>query len=257
MINPGFYRAGETEWQKPFDVAVVMTTIGRPTILEAIRSIYQQVGIERIQLLIGVDVPNSDFAGIDELFREAPSHVSIGFFYPGYSTSVRHGGIHKAFDGGAMRTMLSYLANARYLAYLDDDNWYAPNHLRSMLDCIPNHPWCFSLRWFVDPDSRQPICLDYWESIGPGKGIFNERWGGWTDPNTIMIDKMLCEDVLRWWSIPLQGDQSNLTADRHIFHWLNQSGLPGETNQATVFYVAQPHQVVQSRKLNGSGLTKV
>lgn len=249
MISSGFFRFGATDWQSPFDVAVIMTTIGRSTIKQAIDSIYQQKGIQRIQLLIGVDMPIGDFSGIDQLLSQTPNYVSVAFFYPGYSTSIRHGGIHNAFDGGSMRTILSYLANARYLTYLDDDNWYAPHHLRTMLDAIKNHSWCFSLRYFVDPESREPICLDTWESIGPGKGIFNEKWGGWCAPNTVMIDKILCESVLAWWSVPLHGDQSRLTADRHVFHWLNKSGHPGETNEPTVFYAAQPHQVAQAKSL--------
>ena len=62
MINFGFYRFRDSDWQKPFDIAVVMTTIGRSTIFEAIQSIYQQEGVQRIQLLIGVDVPNGAIA---------------------------------------------------------------------------------------------------------------------------------------------------------------------------------------------------
>jgi len=229
----------DNDLQHPFEVAVVMPTVGRDTILDAVDSVYAQRGVSRIQLLIGVDVAQGDFMRLQELLEAAPTHVTPCLFSPGYSTSSRHAGLHPAHDGGTLRTVLSYLANARHVAYLDDDNWWAPNHLRSMLDAIRGRDWAFALRWFVHPESRQPVCVDDWESVGPDRGDYAPRFGGWVDPNCLMIDKLACEPVLRWWDVPLPGDQSQLSSDRHVFDWLRRKGAPGETGQPTVYYVMQ------------------
>lgn len=240
-LQPGWHIFGKTgHSQTPYDVAVVMPTVGRACILDAVASVYAQQGVGRIQLLIGVDAPRGDFRRLLELLESAPAHVAPCLFYPGYSTSIRHGGLHPAYDGGALRTVLSYMANARHLAYLDDDNWWGPDHLRSLLAAISGRDWAFALRWFVHPESRKPICIDTWESVGPGRGVFTQKFGGWADPNCLMIDKLTCEPALRWWTIPLPGDHNATSADRHVFHWLNLKGKPGESGQASVFYTMQP-----------------
>jgi hypothetical protein len=90
--------------------------------------------------------------------------------------------------------------------------------------------WAYALRWFVHPDSRQPICRDEWESVGPGAGVFS----GWVDPNCLAIDKIACEAVLRWWSIP--GPNNVMNADRNVFHMLNTEYRGAPTNRHSVFY---------------------
>ena len=239
-LSPGWHVYGkDASLQTPFDVAVVMPTIIRESILDAVSSIYAQEKVGRIQLLIGIDAPLGDFTRLQELLEAAPTHVTPCLLYPGYSTSVRHGGLHPARDGGALRTSLSYMANARYIAYLDDDNWWAPQHLHSMLNAINGRDWAFALRWFVHPDSRQPVCIDDWESAGPGQGCFVQKFGGWVDPNCLIIDKLACEPVLRLWGVPLPGDTSFLLSDRHVYDWLQRKSAPGASNLATVYYAMQ------------------
>jgi hypothetical protein len=239
--------------QNSFDVAVVMPTIGRESIFAAITSVYAQENVGSIQLLIGVDIFTGNFTRLQELLNSAPSHVTPCLFYPGYSTSVRHGGMHPARDGGSLRTVLSYLANARYIAYLDDDNWWAAHHLSTMLTAVVNKDWAFALRWFVHPESLQAVCIDDWESIGPGRGFFLEKFGGWVDPNCLIIDKSSCEAVLRWWGIPLNGDQQAMSADRHVFDWLQKKSTPGETRLASVFYAMQPSDEIHPYRLERMG----
>ena len=166
------YADADFDLQRPADVAVVMPTIIRPTMKEALQSVFRQAPVRRIQILIGIDRPDGDVGIIEAICAERPAHCCINVIYPGYSTSMRHGGLHPAYDGGVLRCVLTYLANSRYVAYLDDDNWWADNHLSSMLAAIKDHHWAFALRWFVHPDTRRTICIDQWESVGPGRGVF-------------------------------------------------------------------------------------
>ena len=253
-LAPGWHLYGnDRRSQTPFDVGVVMPTMGRDSILEAVSSVYAQQNCGRIQLLIGVDVPNGDFTRLQAMLAAAPDHVTPCLFYPGYSTSVRHGGLHPAGDGGVLRSVLSYLANARHLAYLDDDNWWAPGHLTSLLHAVRGREWAFGLRWFVHPQSRQPVCVDGWESVGPGRGDFISKFGGWVDPNCLMIDKLACEPVLRWWTIPLPGNPRGMSADRHVYDWLQRKSVPGETGVASVYYMMQPMDGNHQHRLNRMG----
>jgi hypothetical protein len=128
-VDPG------ADLQSPFDVAVVMQSIVRPTIVDALASVFTQDIAGRVQVLIGVDWLGGDIALIDAACKRRPPHCCVNVFYPGYSTSALHGGVHPAM-GGVLRTVLSYLANSRYVTYLDDDNWWSPKHLSSMRAAI-------------------------------------------------------------------------------------------------------------------------
>jgi hypothetical protein len=253
-VNPIWKIYGNQPLQTTFDVAVVMPTVLRASILDAVSSIYAQTNVKRIQLLIGIDAPVGDISALDTLLHAAPEHVTPCLFYPGYSTSVRHGGPHLARDGGALRTTLSYLANARYIAYLDDDNFWARDHLNGLLHAISGRHWAFAYRWFLHPQTREKICIDEWESVGPGKGIFAKNNGGWVDPNCLMIDKMACEPALRWWSIPIASDENGMSADRHVYLWLQENaGAPGNSDLVSVYYLMQENDAIHPYRLSMMG----
>ena len=232
--------------QTPRNIAVVMPTILRPSLPRAVESVYAQDFAQdsggTVQLLIGVDAVKGDPAILEMLRENCPDHIALTVLDPGYSTSRWNGGLHTARDGGTMRTMLSYLANARYIAYLDDDNWWAPDHLSSLFDTIQggqNIGWAYSFRWYVDPDNFETLCLDQWESVGPDRGVYAEKAGGFVDPNCLMIDKILCEPVLRWWSVPMFEARGE-GADRNVFNALKAGYAWAETRRATSYYVIGP-----------------
>jgi hypothetical protein len=220
--------------QRQFDFAVVVPSVLRPTLKDAIASVFAQNFSGRVQVLIGIDAPLGDLQALDQVCRNIPPRHTVQIFYPGYSTSRRHRGVHFAWDGGALRTILSYLANSQYISYLDDDNWYADYHLASMYDALQGHDWAYSFRWYVHPASRRPICEDRWESIGPVPTKVDSA--GWVDPNCLAIDKLACEAVLPWWSIPQRNSAYAMDADRHIFRILRTEFRGRGTNQATVYY---------------------
>jgi len=186
--------------QSPFDVAVVMATVVRPTIAQALRSIFAQRLDGRIQVLVGVDRWQGERGFLAQLIGERPANVSVTLMDLGYSTSRRNGGLYPSSYGGALKTILSYAANSRYVAYLDDDNWYAPDHLASLLEAVQGKEWAFSLRQFVDVASGEALCPDTWESVGPGRGVYAEAQGGFVDTNCYRIDKLACHAVFTEWA---------------------------------------------------------
>jgi hypothetical protein len=235
------HREGGVAPQQPADVAVVMPTIIRPTLRDAVRSVFAQDLPGRIHLLIGIDAPAGDASMIEALCAEIPQNCLLQVFYPGFSTSVRHGGLHPARDGGVLRAVLTYLANARLVAYLDDDNWWAPEHLRLLREALTGDvTWAYTLRWFVHPTSRRSICVDRWESVGPGQGIFNQRMGGFVDPNCLMLDKFACAGAVPFWNHPLPGDPKAMSADRNVFAMLSKHFRYVGIDRPTVFYQIDP-----------------
>jgi len=236
-----------------FDFSVVIPAILRSTLPRAVRSIFAQDLPGRVQTLIGVDVPLNEFGPIEAACQEHPSNHTVMLFYPGYSTSVRHGGLHPAWDGGALRTILSYLAVSRRVAYLDGDNWWAPDHLSSLSAALEGHDWAWSRRLFVHPRSSEPICEDIWESIGPVREGTFARLGGWVDPNCLAIDKLACEAALRWWSIPLRNSRTAMDADRNVFRVLSEGFRGRGTGTASVFYTVNERDPEQPGRVAAIG----
>jgi hypothetical protein len=235
----------QRDLQRTFDAAVVIPTLLRPCLTRAVQSVFRQRFAGTIQVLVGVDRAEGDAGQLAALGRECPEHFSLLVLQPGYSTSVRNGGLHPGGTGGVLRTVLSYLAHSRRVAYLDDDNWWAPDHLQSLADALAGHDWAFSLRWFVEAESGRPLCIDEWESVGPGRGVFNAPQGGFVDPSSLMLDKLACEQVLRWWSIPLPNDPRGMTEDRHVFHLLSNRFRGAGTGKATSYYTIHPGDEMQ------------
>lgn len=60
-----------------------------------------------------------------------------------------------------------FLVDEDVIFYLDDDNWYEPDHIESLVSLIENHDlgWAYSLRRIVDADGNF-ICEDNCESLG-------------------------------------------------------------------------------------------
>ncbi len=219
--------------QTPFDVGIVTVTVVRETLPQALRSVFAQRFAGRIQVLVGVDRWAGDRAMVEQLRAEAPSHVAVTLLDLGYSTSQRNGGVYPSHYGGALKTILSYAANSRYVTYLDDDNWYAPDHLATMLEAAAGKAWAFSLRHFVDAESGVPLCPDTWESLGPGRGIYASAQGGFVDTNCYFIDKLACNDVFPEWAMTRFAGGTG--GDRQVLEKLR--GKPFGTNGAhTVFY---------------------
>lgn len=188
--------------QTPFAVGVVMVTILRPTFAQALRSVYAQRITGRIHVVVGIDRWEGERATLEALVAERPGNVSVTVLDLGYSTSQRNGGVYASRYGGALKTILSYAANSRYVTYLDDDNWYAPDHLATMLAAIAGKDWAFSLRHYVDAQTGDLLCPDTWSSVGPGRGVFAQAQGGFVDTNCFLIDKIACHDIFPEWAMP-------------------------------------------------------
>lgn len=238
--------ADDLDLQTPADAAVVLQTVIRPSVVRAIQSVYAQQGLKRIHLLVGVDVAISGRQVLMDILIKAPDHVLVTVFDPEYSTSVRHGGVHSNHFGGSLRTLLTFAANSRYVAYLDDDDWYAPDHLASLREAIgagPNRAWAFTRRWFVNPYNLEPMCVDTTENVGPNAGLYAQQ-GGFAYACSLMLDKIACAPLLHLWS--QAGRPEGDAEDRMVFAALcrHLGQRYGDTGKPTVYHIIKPEDGV-------------
>ena len=230
------------------DLAIVICTVCRESLLRAVASIYAQTHTGPIQVLIGVDVDQFGHEAqlLEAITQECPSHIQVNWINLGYSTSARHGGVHSCFFGGSLRTSLSFLANAKYVMYLDDDDWLAPTHCADILKAIEGKAWAFAYSVYADGNTSQGICVDGLESVGVGKGIYAERFGGFVRPSGMALDKTQVPQLLHLWSaspFPTGDGEDRLIFDhlRHLDH--------GCTGQASVYYALDPKDGAHTTRL--------
>ena len=219
-----------------YDIAVIIPTLLRPSLARAVRSVFSQDFPGTVQIMIGIDVAQGPREILEELRAECPQRMELSVVDLGYSTAAVHGGLYRLKTGGALRTILSYAANSVLLAYLDDDNWWAPGHLSDLRKVIKGRDWAYSLRWYVDPATLKPLCIDEWESRGPGKGIYKDQHGGFVDTNCLMLNKVNCHWVLPAWSVPAHFEKAR-GVDRMVFIKLRDEFKTAGTGKPTAYYV--------------------
>ena len=77
------------------------------------------------------------------------------------------------FYGHRVYAGFSHLVNQDFIFFLDQDNWFEPNHVESMIKTIEleDTAWGYSLRNITDKEGNF-ICTDDCESLG--------KWEAWT-----------------------------------------------------------------------------
>ncbi len=232
---------------------MVVVTVCRKSLYRAIRSVFHQDFQGTIHLLVGADVElYGDFNEIlGELMTECPAHITLTGISLGYSTSARHGGVHSSWYGGSLRTALSFLSSSELVAYLDDDDWYEPQHLRLLFDAIQNKDWAFSLSNYADPNTDEVLGMDTLESLGPNKGVFKKSFGGFVRPSALLINKVRLSHILHLWSIsPYPSGDGE---DRLIFKELLKHRKYGQTGAPTVNCALDPADGLHARRMESVG----
>ena len=69
--------------------------------------------------------------------------------------------------GHRVYAAMPLMVNADYILFLDEDNWFEPNHVETMINKIKSKDlmWSYSLRRIVD-ERGQYVCDDDCESLG-------------------------------------------------------------------------------------------
>ncbi len=232
-LSIGAYHPAAGSPQTPADVGVVMPTVIRREMILALRSVFSQEFAGSVQVLIGVDKARGEPEWLERALGTRPAHVSVLVLHLPYSTSHRHGGVHGPYDGGALRALLSYTANSRYVAYLDDDNLWTPNHLALLHEAVKDKVWAFSRRLLIDEVTGAEIGPDVWDSVGPDQGRLAST-GGFVDTNCLLVDKVKAASLFGLWAESENG-RPGLHADRNFFRGL-KSHAHASVPDATVRY---------------------
>ena len=146
-------------------VTVITPTTGMETLAEAIKSVSTQ-NAEHIIVVDGIQYaeraveivtdnghPKLRIIIVPENTGNPPRH-----FNPEYNGR---------FYGHRIYAAMANLVNTKYIMFLDEDNWYGPNHVDSMVQLIENNnlDLAYLLRNVVDEEGNF-ICEDNCDSLG-------------------------------------------------------------------------------------------
>jgi hypothetical protein len=161
-------------------VSVITATTGRSTLKRAIDSVQAQT-YPHIEHVIVIDGPGGA-GGFQQMLPRDTSHDIHVISLP-FNTGA--GG----YLGHRIYGACLYLVNGRYVAFLDEDNWFEPHHVASLMQLIESKglEWSYSLRNIMDRDGHL-ITQDDCQSLGP--------WPTWYDASTNLVD-MNCYLVRR------------------------------------------------------------
>jgi glycosyltransferase involved in cell wall biosynthesis len=138
--------------EKP--VTVITPTVGSPKLKDAIESISNQTyKCKHLIVCDGIDY-------FDQAYKLAVGG-NIQFCVTPENTGA------DGFNGQRIYAAYPHLVNSDYIAFLDEDNWFEPNHIETLVNTIEskNLDFAFSLRKIFDPNKKF-VCNDECESLG-------------------------------------------------------------------------------------------
>ena len=136
-------------------VMVITPTTGKDTVIQAIESVNNQtIPTEHLLVIDGAkasyDLADMDYDWTKTLAMQLPENVGGNGWY-----------------GHRVYAAMPLMVNADYILFLDEDNWFEPNHVETMLNKIKSKDlmWAYSLRRICD-ERGEYVCDDDCESLG-------------------------------------------------------------------------------------------
>ena len=100
------------------------------------------------------------------------------------------------FYGHRIYASFSHLVNTPYVLFLDQDNWFEPNHVQTCVDTIVqnNLDWSYSLRNIYEKDEF--VCQDNCESLGKWQTFLGQNH---IDTNCYCIKTDIAQRIASVW----------------------------------------------------------
>jgi len=161
-------------------VTVVTPTIGSAKLKDAIESVSKQT-YGNINHLLVVDG--------EKYIKDVLEIISSFEYNPNIKTLVLPYNIGgNGYYGHRVYAAIGHLVNSDYVAFLDEDNWYEPSHIESLVNCIEDgrNDFVYSYRniWNVD---KSETVQDNCESLG--------QWPVWVSNQNDFADGQYLVDT--------------------------------------------------------------
>ena len=134
---------------------VIIPTTGDEKVLKAVDSVYKQT-YKNVTPLVVVD--GEKFKNTSAVSQLNPDHHII----------LKENTGADGFYGHRIYAGFSHLVNADYVFFLDQDNWYKREHVKTLVETMESDDkiqWAYSLRSIYSPNGKY-LCDDNCESLG-------------------------------------------------------------------------------------------
>jgi len=140
------------------EVVVITPTIGQSVLGKAIESVANQ-SYKNIKHLVVIDGPQY----LENTLKNENHNGNLQITVAPENTGKTNGD----YWGHRIYAAYPHLVNADYVFFLDEDNWYEPDHVSTLVETIEknNLDWAHSLRKIYTPDKKY-ITDDNCESLG-------------------------------------------------------------------------------------------
>jgi len=220
-------------------VAVVTPTIGSEHLAECVASVQNQ-SYENLTHYIFID---GDKEHGNKVWYQLEDATKV-------KTIRLEENVGRGWYGHRVYAACSFLVNADIICYLDEDNWFDPNHVETIVNKLEaGYDWTYSFRKIYNKDGEF-VCEDNCESLG--------KWPVYVNPSLYHIDTSSF-GIRR--SVALAVGHSwygQWGADRQFFGTLKQHFRNFEgTRQYTSNYRldGNPNSVTEEFFIQGNSLT--
>lgn len=211
--------------EKP-KATVIIPTIGNPHLKQAVEFCLSQT-YENTHVLVVVDGPEYYRKVMDLLIGSSfpPNRVVVSV------TPENTGG--KGYYGHRIFATYPLLIDSDYYLFLDEDNWFAPNHIESLMGVMTIKDnlfdFAFSFRNICD-EKGDFICKDQCESLGHWPIFFSHHDPQFlVDTSSFIFRKDFIQNNAYLWSYGWGGD-------RRFFYAVKGNHLYGTSKQYTLNY---------------------
>ena len=189
-------------------VIVVTPTIGSPKLADAIRSVQQQT-YSNIKHLIVIDGA--------EYFNNAMKNIPVTFDYEDRScdniivTTLPFNTGKDGFYGHRIYAGIPHLLNSDYIFFLDEDNWYEPDHVKTLVEVLDrDNDFAYSLRKIFNPD-KSYVADDNCEALGKWPIYFTHNKPQYlVDTSSFAFNRKFLQQTCHLWHSGWGGDRRYL-----------------------------------------------
>lgn len=147
-------------------VTVITPTVGSPKLADAVESVQRQTygNLEHVLVVDGA---------LEYGYKAREIVEDVGDRNPGLTTrhirfiDLPYNTGANGFNGQRIYASIPHLVNSDYVFFLDEDNWYEPDHVASLVETIENSKldWAYSFRKIYSADKKY-LADDNCESLG-------------------------------------------------------------------------------------------
>lgn len=196
-------------------ITIITPTTGSEQLKAACQSVWDQT-YDNIEHIVVVDGPQ---------YKANTYHIIGGS--KSTMMCLPHNTGANNYNGHRIYGAMTYIANGDFLCFLDQDNWFEPNHIETLVNTIEaGNQWAYSLRKIVDQEG-QYICNDDCESLGKWKSVINDYF---IDVNCYMIPKLAALSFSPYWYRRARHPQEQPEVDRILSAFMMQNFKTFDTN---------------------------